>query len=169
MIPRVGTFETIQLAGKEDGKLILLARKPLDWTAYEFATTPLGTVLWLRKAAGVLESSGVRLEAQIAVVQMSPRQESILALALREAVTNIVRHAGAKTCRVTLEARGDCVVLTVKDDGRGGLSQEGYGLTGMRERVAAAGGTVAIDGSNGTSIAVSLLDPRAATALPSSS
>jgi two-component system sensor histidine kinase DesK len=123
----------------------------------------------LRKAASVLESSGVRLEAQIASVQMSPRQESILALALREAVTNIVRHAHARTCRVTLEAPGDSVVLTVSDDGRGGLPQEGYGLTGMRERVAAAGGTVTIDGSNGTSVAVSLPDPRAATAPPSSS
>ena len=123
----------------------------------------------LRKAASVLESSGVRLEAHIASVQMSPRQESILALALREAVTNIVRHAGAKTCLVTLEAPGDGVVLTVKDDGRGGLPQEGYGLTGMRERVAAAGGTVTIDGSNGTSVAVSLPDSRAATAPPSSS
>ena len=121
----------------------------------------------LRRAASVLQSSGVRLDAHIVSVQMSPRQESILALALREAVTNIVRHARAKTCLVTLQAPGDSVVLTVKDDGRGGLPQEGYGLTGMRERVAAAGGTVTIDGSNGTSVAVSLPDPRAATAPPS--
>ena len=121
----------------------------------------------LRKAASVLESSGVRLEAQVASVQMSPRQEGILALALREAVTNIVRHARAGTCRVTLEAAGDSVVLTVTDDGRGGPPQEGYGLTGMRERVAAAGGTVTIDGSNGTSIEVSLPDPRVAAAPPS--
>ena len=123
----------------------------------------------LRRAASVLQSSGVRLDAHIAPVQMSPRQESILALALREAVTNIVRHARAKTCLVMLQAPGDSVVLTVKDDGRGGLPQEGYGLTGMRERVAAAGGTVTIDGSNGTSVAVSLPNPRAATAPPSSS
>jgi hypothetical protein len=53
MIPRVGTFETLHLVAKEDGKLILLAGKPLDWTAYEFATTPLGSLHWLRKAAGI--------------------------------------------------------------------------------------------------------------------
>ena len=123
----------------------------------------------LRRAASVLQSSGVRLDAHIDTVQMSPRQESILALALREAVTNIVRHARAKTCLITLQAPGDSVVLTVKDDGQGGLPQEGYGLTGMRERVAAAAGTVTIDGSNGTSVAVSLPAPRAVTAPPSSS
>ena len=86
----------------------------------------------------------------------------------QEALTNVYRHAGAHSVKVKLEVDKN-IRLTVKDDGRGGLSQEGYGLTGMRERVAAAGGTVTIDGSNGASIAVSLLDPRAATAPPSSS
>jgi hypothetical protein len=51
--PRVGTFETVHLVAKDDGKLILLAGKPLDWAAYEFTTTPLGTLLWLRKAGAV--------------------------------------------------------------------------------------------------------------------
>jgi two-component system sensor histidine kinase DesK len=122
----------------------------------------------LRNAARVLESSGVRLDARIAPAPMPPRQESILALALREAVTNIVRHSGASTCRVTLESAGDSVVLTVKDDGRGKLPREGYGLTGMRERVATAGGTVTIDDSDGTHITVSL-PGRSATAPPPSS
>jgi two-component system sensor histidine kinase DesK len=123
----------------------------------------------LRNAARVLESSGIHLQGRIASVQMSPRHESILALALREAVTNIVRHAQAKTCWVTVESRDDTLVMTVKDDGAGGTPREGYGLTGMRERVTAAGGTLQIDGSNGTTITVSLPHTTAAAAPPSSS
>lgn len=123
----------------------------------------------LRNAARVLESSGIRLEATVTSARMPPRQESILALALREAVTNIVRHAQAKTCRVAIESHEDTLVLTVADDGRGGTPREGHGLTGMRERVTAAGGTLLIHGSHGTTITVSLPHTTSATAPPSSS
>jgi two-component system, NarL family, sensor histidine kinase DesK len=110
----------------------------------------------LQNAARVLESSGVRLEATIAAAPMPPRQESVLALALREAVTNIVRHAHATHCHVTVAEQGDRLVLTVRDDGAGGMPREGLGLTGMRERVAAIGGSVTIAASTGTTVTVSL-------------
>ena len=76
---------------------------------------------------------------------LTPAEESALAFALREAVTNVVRHAGAKTCRVRIETAGETVRLEVADDGRGGLAPlatEGSGLTGMRERLGALGGKV---------------------------
>ena len=56
---------------------------------------------------------------------------------LREAVTNVVRHAQAHTCFVEI----DDEVLAISDDGRGrGGAPEGNGLTGMRRRVEVAGG-----------------------------
>ncbi|MFE6162862.1 sensor histidine kinase [Streptomyces sp. NPDC056486] len=56
---------------------------------------------------------------------------------LQEALTNVVRHAGTDTCRVTVEQRGGELSLEIEDDGRGGLSAgTGFGLVGMRERVA---------------------------------
>ena len=110
----------------------------------------------LRTAARALESAGVRLEATVAPVAMSVRHESIMALSLREALTNVVRHARATTCRVTLAEESDRLVLTVRDDGIGCTAGEGYGLTGMRERVAGARGTVTIEATDGTSITVSL-------------
>ena len=59
--------------------------------------------------------------------------------ALREAVTNVVRHSSATSCTVELEA----AALTVRDDGRGLRGRgEGNGLRGLRERVTAAGGSV---------------------------
>jgi two-component system sensor histidine kinase DesK len=70
--------------------------------------------------------------------------EEVLALALREAVTNVVRHSGASrsTIRAWREAvgGGGRVVLEVADDGRGTRRPEGAGLRGMRERVEAVDG-----------------------------
>lgn len=73
--------------------------------------------------------------------------ESALAWSLREAVTNVVRHSGAKRCTVTLEAcqtlAGPVMELTVRDDGAGGPSAHGNGLTGLTERLEAVGGSLA--------------------------
>jgi two-component system, NarL family, sensor histidine kinase DesK len=112
----------------------------------------------LRNAARVLESAGVRLDVTIAAAPspIPPRQESVMALALREAVTNIARHAQARHCWISLLEREGARVLTVRDDGVGGVAKEGNGLIGMRERVAAEGGSVTIDGTHGTTITVSL-------------
>jgi len=63
---------------------------------------------------------------------------------LREAVTNVVRHAHAAHCIVTLGPNW----IEVRDDGRGGTVGAGNGLTGLRERVAADGGTVVVRGTN---------------------
>ncbi|WP_235018274.1 sensor histidine kinase [Thermomonospora echinospora] len=59
---------------------------------------------------------------------------------VQEAVTNVVRHAGVPACRVTVEHGDDELVIEVDDDGRGGVPGTGYGLVGMRERVALLGG-----------------------------
>ncbi|MEV0262715.1 sensor histidine kinase [Streptomyces sp. NPDC050617] len=67
-------------------------------------------------------------------------EEGALAWALREAVTNVVRHSGARTCTVTLEERGDELRLTVADDGRGPEGEYGNGLTGLSERLQLADG-----------------------------
>jgi two-component system sensor histidine kinase DesK len=76
-------------------------------------------------------------------LDLTPAEDSALAFALREAVTNVVRHAGARSCQVRIEALGDAVRLEVADDGRGAPgTPEGAGLSGMRERLAALGGRV---------------------------
>src|ERR1700712_5209312 len=94
----------------------------------------------LGRARLALESAGVRLEYFTQPVELDPVQETVLALALRESVTNVVRHAGARTCRITLEQTGGETRLEVHDDGRGGSAPEGIGLASMRERVEGLGG-----------------------------
>ncbi|MFD3933358.1 sensor histidine kinase [Streptomyces sp. NPDC058614] len=73
--------------------------------------------------------------------------ESALAWALREAVTNVVRHSGARRCVVGLVRRqtldGPVLELSVEDDGSGGPgSGPGNGLTGLAERLEKAGGSL---------------------------
>ncbi|WP_328300633.1 sensor histidine kinase [Streptomyces sp. NBC_00435] len=92
-------------------------------------------------AAGILADLPADCDAQF------PEEiESALAWALREAVTNVVRHSGAKRCTVGLAARqtlaGPVAELTVTDDGSAGSAVPGNGLTGLTERLEAVGGTL---------------------------
>jgi len=64
---------------------------------------------------------------------------------VQEALTNVRRHASARSASVAITADADGVAVTVTDDGTGaatGIDRGGHGLLGMRERVALYGGTV---------------------------
>ena len=104
----------------------------------------------LHQAREALEAAGIAVEARVEQPQLSAMQESVFALALREAVTNIVRHAHATLCRLSLRQNGRFCELEIADNGQGGALEEGSGLSGMRERVEALGGILERDGSNGT-------------------
>ncbi|WP_409062790.1 sensor histidine kinase [Streptomyces sp. SYP-A7185] len=103
----------------------------------------------LAGARTALTAAGVEADVPLEVPGALPAEqgETALAWALREAVTNVVRHSGARRCTVALTSRhtldGPVVELSVEDDGRGGSSAaRGNGLTGLTERVEAAGGAV---------------------------
>lgn len=87
---------------------------------------------------------------------LTPSAETALGLALREAVTNVVRHAHATRCTIALRRVGERVVLEVTDDGVGGEQRDGTGLTGMRERIAALGGDVDRQVRGGTAVTVAV-------------
>jgi two-component system sensor histidine kinase DesK len=117
----------------------------------------------LARARLALESSGVRFEYLLTPVALDPARETALALAIREAVTNVVRHAGAASCRITLEQQPDGAVrLEVRDDGRGGrggLAPEGTGLVSMRERIEGLGGELERHGDGGMALVITLPSP----------
>lgn len=110
----------------------------------------------LEGARLALEAADVKLEYFAAPVELQPAQETVLALALREAVTNVIRHAAARTCRITLEQTAEEIRLEVCDDGRGGSAPEGIGLASMRERVEALGGRLERRAGTGTSLLITL-------------
>jgi signal transduction histidine kinase len=59
-----------------------------------------------------------------------------------EALTNTTKHASASRAHVAVEERAGCLCLSVRDDGVGGADPEGSGLTGLRDRVEALGGSI---------------------------
>ncbi len=119
----------------------------------------------LARARAALETAGVTVECDTHPVPLSPAQESVLALALREAVTNVMRHAEARRCNVILKQNAFQCTLEVADDGRGAAGPEGNGLRGMRERLEALGGSLRLLSSNGTRLIIDLPLASAASAL----
>ncbi|MBO1337025.1 sensor histidine kinase [Streptomyces sp. VRA16 Mangrove soil] len=101
----------------------------------------------LAGAQVALAAAGITATVPDQAPELPESQEAALAWSLREAVTNVVRHSGARRCvigvarRETLE--GPIVELTVEDDGAGpsGLAP-GNGLAGLAERLTAVGGTL---------------------------
>jgi two-component system sensor histidine kinase DesK len=76
-----------------------------------------------------------------AAASIDPAHETTIAWALREAVTNVVKHSGARTCRISLQAADGVAALEVVDDGRGAIGEgAGTGLNGLARRVQALGG-----------------------------
>ncbi len=110
----------------------------------------------LTRAAQILETAGVRLNKPARAPYLTPRHEATLSLVLREAVTNIVRHAGASECSIEVSTEKDLTQLVIADDGRGDIRQEGNGLRGMRERVRELGGSLSLDSHRGTRLHIEL-------------
>ncbi|MFG2479075.1 sensor histidine kinase [Streptomyces fagopyri] len=102
----------------------------------------LGLVVGATGAAGVPGAADVP-----GIAGVAEESESALAWALREAITNVVRHSGARRCVVELVRRqtldGPVLELVVEDDGSGGSGDgPGNGLTGLTERLEKTGGTL---------------------------
>ncbi|WP_083958471.1 sensor histidine kinase [Herbidospora mongoliensis] len=100
----------------------------------------------LRNARAALDLAGIRLHVSGAEPVPSG-SESLLAWAVREAATNVLRHSQARECWVTLTLGPGGVSLEVRDDGRAPVTVgSGSGLAGLAERVEASGGTLSAGG-----------------------
>ncbi|MFI5912159.1 sensor histidine kinase [Dactylosporangium sp. NPDC051541] len=127
------------------------------------ADTGREALVQLRHALGVLreqapEAAGVDaipslverarrtgLDVRLERGAVPPMRSDVGATAFRvvqEALTNVIKHAGAQRVLVSLTGAADAVEVTVRDDGRGGQAVFGHGLSGMLERVQAVGGTL---------------------------
>ncbi len=110
----------------------------------------------LESASKALAGAGIEAKLPDDPSATDPRHRIVLAWALREAITNVIRHSGAARCTITLGEDW----LEVADDGSGiGGANEGNGMRGLRERVRGAGGTVAVvtpGAGGGTTVRVQL-------------
>lgn len=120
----------------------------------------------VRSALGVLRAPGVRRLDDLLdrvrtdglvvvkhvrgkVAELPTDVDQVAYRVVQEALTNVVRHAGATRITVGLEYRPREVMVRVEDDGRGGDAPAGNGLSGMRERVVAIGGELVTSGDGG--------------------
>jgi two-component system, NarL family, sensor histidine kinase DesK len=90
----------------------------------------------LENARATLTAAGIECRVDVSDAELPPDVESVIAWALREASTNVVRHSGARACAITLASDSEVVSLQVVDDGRSGRAgySEGSGLAGLAER-----------------------------------
>lgn len=92
-----------------------------------------------------LSAALVDFEYEAEPVVLAQEIESVLGFVVREAATNVIRHANARRCRLLMKKVGDQVRLEIEDDGRGGVKETGNGLRGLRERLSAVGGSLEMD------------------------
>ncbi|HEX6636750.1 MAG TPA: sensor histidine kinase [Steroidobacteraceae bacterium] len=98
----------------------------------------------LLAATALLEAQGVKVKCETENVRLPHDRETVLALSLREAATNVRRHSGAKVVTIRVRKEAADVIVEVADDGRGGRIMPGNGLNGMRERLDTVGGSLTL-------------------------
>jgi signal transduction histidine kinase len=114
-------------------------------------------------------SNGLAIELCVEIGEgagsrLGPEIESVIYRVVQEGLTNVVKHARAETCRVAVvEETGD-VTVTISDDG-GGFSEAeqttGFGLLGMRERLALVAGRLEIESEAAAGTTLSAVIPAA--------
>jgi two-component system sensor histidine kinase DesK len=111
-------------------------------------------------ARTTLQAAGVTLACETPLPHLRAAEETVLCLAVREAVTNIVRHAQATQCRIGFSTSIDGYhSLVITDDGTHPKLHElheGNGLRGMRERVQSLGGRLSISTDPGVTLLIEL-------------
>ena len=128
----------------------------------------LGLTLALRNLAeSTAQRGGLQLQANIDDLKepLAPDTEQHLYRIAQEAMTNVLRHAGARSVRIDLTQANGGLVLSVADDGRGfdvaqaPVANGCYGLDGMRERAELLGATLTVQSDFGHGTTVQLVWP----------
>ncbi|WP_406513347.1 sensor histidine kinase [Streptomyces sp. NBC_00161] len=97
----------------------------------------------LDRARGALTAAGIEPVVRQSGPPLPPQAAALLGWVVREAATNAIRHSGATSCEIEVRSFAERVSLVITDDGNGvGSTPPGSGLTGLTERLAAAGGTL---------------------------
>jgi signal transduction histidine kinase len=119
-------------------------------------------------SASLEEQGGPKIEVEVdlpAGARLPAKLETAVFRITQEALTNVVKHAEAKTVHIIFACRERSVVLTVEDDGRGfsraQVAGAGLGLVGMRERVASVNGALDIESKRGAGTRLTVEIPLA--------
>ncbi|WP_329423754.1 histidine kinase [Streptosporangium sp. NBC_01495] len=131
----------------EEAQQALAELREVAWRVYPSGLDSLGLANAL---AGVAERSGVPVKV---VCELSARPPMAVQTAsyfvVSEAVTNAAKHARATAITVEVRERDTMVIVRIQDDGVGGASAAGGGLSGLARRVAALDGRLRVDSPPG--------------------
>jgi signal transduction histidine kinase len=158
-------LDTIEHAGAqalvEMRRLLGLLRQPEG----EPSLTPAPSLSRIDELVEGIRASGLPVELAIEgePVELPPGVDVSAYRIVQEALTNALKHAGPARAQVTVTYCPEAVDLAVVDDGRGAaaVNGSGYGLAGMRERVAIYGGTLEAGRDGGYALRVRLPLPSA--------
>ncbi len=113
----------------------------------------------LASARLLLESSRVHFDYGELPTDLPADIERGFSLIVREAATNIARHAEASAAKIEIVREHASVRMLISDNGRGGIGSDGNGLCGMRERVRALGATLTIESPRGHGTKLRIVAP----------
>jgi len=103
-----------------------------------------------------LKSAKIALSIEGELPDLRSEQEQVAALAIRESITNIIRHSNATEVTLSFSKDPQDNFIQIEDNGLGSTKAAGQGLRGLKERVAQIGGSTVIDLTHGARISVVL-------------
>lgn len=125
-----------QAAAQQIAEVETIARQALtDVRATASGMREVSAASEMASAQSVLLAAGVEPDVPSAAPLLGPELNELFGFAIREGVTNVVRHAEARTCRIELSE----TAVRIIDDGRGAQGRRGNGLTGLAERAEECG------------------------------
>ncbi|MFI6902411.1 sensor histidine kinase [Nonomuraea sp. NPDC050394] len=158
-------------AREEVGEALQTARQALaDVRAAAWGYRRMSLAAEAETALSTLVSAGIDTRAVIPDGPLPGEADTVLAIVLREAATNVLRHSDARSCRIEARAAAGSVLLSVVNDGAGGAAAgSGTALESLRLRVEAVGGTLsAVHEADGRFLLTARVPLAAADAAPPS-
>ena len=139
------TLDTIRATASEN---LAAARRFVAVNAPPSAPLPVRLEELARSAEERQRALGRPLTVKVnAEVDVQEPAASVLERVVREGLSNIERHSAADLAVITVDVAGGTATVDVYDNGAGITGEEGYGLKGLRARVAETGGELTIDGN----------------------
>jgi signal transduction histidine kinase len=114
----------------------------------------------LQSLANSVKGLNVRVVLPEDLAILDPARADTILRCAQETITNTLRHAEARQLVIEVQERGSGVVVTARDDGRGGQFVIGHGLSGMRERFEMFGGSLSIASQEGEGFSIRGIIPR---------
>ena len=110
-------------------------------------------------ARAALGAAGIAFDVSGTASPLAAESEHALALSVREAVTNVLRHSGASRCSLLIGRDEGMAWIEVRDNGRGGKAGAGWGLQGLRERADHLGGSASWESLTGGGFRIQVTVP----------